>query len=112
MNNPSRQDIVIVFCTIAEEDKAAEIARTLVNLKLAPCANIIPRIRSIYTWKDVIYDEGESLIIIKTRKSLVGLLEKKIKELHPYEVPEIIAFDLTDGHKPYLDWVLANTREP
>jgi periplasmic divalent cation tolerance protein len=104
--------MVIVFCTIAEEEKAADIARTLVNEKLAPCANIVPRIRSIYTWKDVIYDEAESLIIIKTRKSLVKLLEKKIKEIHPYEVPEIIAFDVTDCHQPYLDWLLANTLEP
>ncbi len=112
MNASQSQDIVIVFCTISDEERAAEIARSLVNLKLAPCANIVPRVRSIYTWKSVIYDEGESLIIIKTRKSLVDLLKKKIKELHPYEVPEIIAFPVTDGHQPYLDWVLANTREP
>lgn len=112
MNAPESQDIVIVFCTISDEEKAAEIARSLVNLKLAPCANIVPRVRSIYTWKNVIYDEGESLIIMKTRKSLVDLLKQKIKELHPYEVPEIIAFDVTDVHQPYLEWVLTNTMEP
>lgn len=112
MNPAQSQDIVIVFCTISDEEKAAEIARSLISLKLAPCANIIPEIRSIYTWKNVIYDEGEALIIIKTRKSLVDRLKQKIKELHPYEVPEIIALDAADVHQPYLEWVLTNTMEP
>jgi periplasmic divalent cation tolerance protein len=103
------ENIIIVFCTIDDASKAAEIARTLIEEKLAPCANIIPTVRSIYRWKGTIHDEGESLIVIKTQKSLFHRLEKKIRSLHPYEVPEIIAFDMTDAGDDYLEWLFENT---
>lgn len=104
-----KQNIIIVFCTISNESKAAELARNLVNSKLAPCANIIPAVRSIYTWKGEVCDESEALIVIKTRKRLFKKLKEKISALHPYEVPEIIAFNVTDAHEPYLKWLIENT---
>ncbi len=69
----------------------------------------MPGIRSIYRWKGKIYDEQESLIIIKTRTSLFDALEKRVKELHSYEVPEIISFPVARGLPQYLEWVRVET---
>jgi periplasmic divalent cation tolerance protein len=105
----NNHDTIIVFCTIPDEEKAAELSRNIVEANIAACANIVPKIRSIYRWKGEICDDPESLIIIKTRKSLFPLLKERITSLHPYEVPEIIAFDMTEAHEPYLKWLLENT---
>ncbi len=109
MQNDTRT--VIVFSTIDVEDKAARIARALVESSLAACVNIVPRIRSVYKWKGELCDEAESLMIIKTRKSLLEKLKQKIASMHPYDVPEIVAFDIADGHGPYLEWLLDSTTE-
>jgi periplasmic divalent cation tolerance protein len=105
----SASDCAIVFCTFPEEQKAAEIARLLVETKLAACASVVPRVRSIYTWQGKTCDEAESLMILKTRRSLLEKLEKEIKARHPYEVPEIVAVDLAASHEPYLKWLLDST---
>ncbi|MFH1436844.1 MAG: divalent-cation tolerance protein CutA [Pseudomonadota bacterium] len=100
---------VIVFSTIDSEDRAAEVARALVESSLAACVNIVPRIRSVYKWKGDLCDDAESLMIIKTRRSLLEKLKQKIASMHPYDVPEIVAFDIADGHDPYLKWLLDST---
>ena len=100
----------IVFVTAGSEEEAARIGRTLVEERLAACANIIPSIRSIYRWKGKICDEREVLIIFKTRTSKYESLQKRVKELHGYEVPEIVSFPLARGLPQYLDWVLEETR--
>ena len=100
---------VIVFCTIPDEQKGAELARLLVESKVAACASIVPHIRSIYAWKGKTCDEAEALMILKTRSSLLPRLEKEIRAHHPYDVPEIVAFDIAASHEPYLEWLLANT---
>ncbi len=105
------QDISIVLVTAGSEEEAAKIGRTLVEDKLAACANIIPRIRSIYSWKGEIYDEQESLMLIKTQTPLFAALKSRIRELHGYEVPEIIAFPIAQGLQEYLEWVVAETRQ-
>ena len=76
---------------------------------MAACANIVPRIRSIYRWKGKIYDEQEFLIIIKTRTSLFDAVQKRVKELHSYEVPEIVSFPVALGLPQYLEWVQGET---
>jgi periplasmic divalent cation tolerance protein len=98
-------EISIVLITAGNEEEAATIGQTLVEEHLAACANIVPRIRSIYRWKGKIYDEQEFLIIVKTRTSLFQALEKRVKELHSYEVPEIISFPVARGLPQYLEWV-------
>ncbi len=105
------QDISIVLVTTGSEEEAAKLGRTLVEEKLAACANIIPRIRSIYSWKGEVYDEQESLMLIKSRTPLFAALKSRIRELHSYEVPEIIAFPISQGLHEYLDWVVAETRQ-
>ncbi len=102
-------EISIVLATAGSAEEAATIGRTLVEERLGACANIVPNIRSIYRWKGKIYDEQEFLIIIKTRTSLFPALEKRIKELHSYEVPEIISFPIARGLPQYLEWVSMET---
>ncbi len=96
---------VIVFSTAPNEDEAARIGKAVVAEGLAACCNIVPRIRSIYTWKGKVFDEPEVLSIYKTRGSLFGKLKDRIKALHGYEVPEIIAIDIKDGLPEYLAWI-------
>ena len=90
-------EISIVLVTAGSAEEAATIGRTLIEERLAACANIVPHIRSIYRWKGKIYDEQEFLIIIKTRTSLFEAVQKRVKELHSYEVPEIISFPVALG---------------
>jgi len=100
---------VVVFISASDEDEAAKIARALVGDRLAGCVNIIKNIRSIYTWQGQIEDEKEALMIVKTQKSLFDSLVKKVKELHSYTVPEIIALPIIEGYKDYLNWLTGVT---
>jgi periplasmic divalent cation tolerance protein len=96
---------IVVLITASSEDEAAKIARSLVESKLAGCVNIIKDIRSIYTWEGKVEDESEVLMIAKTQKALFNNLIKKVKELHSYTVPEIIAHPIVDGSEEYLKWL-------
>jgi periplasmic divalent cation tolerance protein len=96
---------IVVLITTSSEDEAAKIARSLVDSKLAGCVNIIKDIRSIYAWDGKVEDESEVLMIAKTQKALFNDLTKKIKELHSYTVPEIIAIPIVEGSEEYLKWL-------
>ncbi len=96
---------IMVFMTAANEEEAVRIVRIAVEEGLAACCNIVPKIRSIYVWKDKLCDEAEVLCVFKTRAMLFDRLKKRIKELHGYEVPEIIAVDIKEGLDEYLDWI-------
>lgn len=98
-------DEIVVFITTSNEDEAAKIARALVEARLAGCVNIIKDIRSIYSWQGKIEDEPEVLMIVKTQKALFDNLSKKVKELHSYTVPEIIALPIVEGSEDYLKWL-------
>lgn len=98
-------DEIVVFITASNEDEAARIAKALVEAKLAGCVNLIKNIRSIYSWEGKIEDEPEVLMIVKTQKSLFDSLMKKVKELHSYTVPEIIAMPIVEGSEDYLKWL-------
>ena len=103
------QRFLIIFCTTASEQEATTISKTVVEERLAACANIIPKIRSIYRWKEEIWDEGETLIIIKSREDLFEKIRSRIRELHSYDVPEITAIQLDKGDAAYLQWLEAVT---
>ena len=96
---------LIVLSTFPDADTAARVARTLVEERLAACANLVPTIRSIYRWQGAISDDAEALAVIKTTADRYAQLAARIAALHPYEVPEIIALPLADGHPPYLAWL-------
>ncbi|MBI5098920.1 MAG: divalent-cation tolerance protein CutA [Nitrospirae bacterium] len=100
---------IVVFITAPNEDLAVTIARSLVESRLAACANIIKGIRSIYIWQDKVEDDKEVFMIVKTRRELFERLKSKVKELHSYEVPEIIALPITAGSDDYLKWLREST---
>ncbi len=105
-----RDRFVVVFSTAPDQKAALRIAGAVIKDRLAACCNIIPGLRSIYVWKGKVCDEKEVLCVFKTRKSMYKRLEKRIKEIHPYEVPEIIAVDIEAGFKGYLGWIGDATR--
>ncbi len=102
-------NVALVIVTCANEDQAAAISRSLVSERLAACVNLIGPIRSIYRWRDKIEDDREVLLLIKTRATLVGRLERRIRELHTYEVPEVMALRFHEGSGAYLAWLLEAT---
>ena len=102
--------IKVVLITAPDEDTAAPIARAVVEERLAACVNIVPRIRSIYRWQEKLIDEAEVLLIAKTDVDRVGALVDRVKALHPYSVPEILALPIEIGAADYCDWVVQQTR--
>ncbi len=96
---------IIVLVTCGSEEEALKIANALVEDHLAACANLVSPIRSIYRWEGKIWDEKEWLLIIKTQKQRFEELEKKVRSLHSYTVPEIIGFPIVKGSSSYLHWL-------
>lgn len=96
---------ILVLTTVPEEKKGRALAEILVRERLAACATLSGPGRSVYWWKDKMCEDREFVLLIKTRASLYPALEKKIKEEHPYEVPEIIAFPVIKGSAAYLAWI-------
>jgi len=103
-------DPIVVLVTCGSEDEAIKIANALVEEHLAACVNLIAPIRSIYRWEGKIWDEKEWLLIIKTQKDRFEELEKKVKSLHSYSVPEIISLPIVEGSSAYLNWIRENTK--
>jgi periplasmic divalent cation tolerance protein len=102
--------VQVVLCTVADAQQAALIARLLVEERLAACGNIIAGLRSIYRWQGKICDEPEVLLILKTAPDRVALLAERIKQLHSYQNPEVLALPIGAGLRSYLDWVHEQTR--
>lgn len=112
-NNPSLDHkAVIVFITTGSADEAKKIGKLLVEEGFAACCTIIQPVESIFKWKGAIHVEQETLVICKTREELFNALEKRVKQLHSYEVPEIIAIPITQGSRNYLDWIIKETGTP
>ena len=107
----SKDSYVIVLVTAANQDDAAAIGRALVDERLAACANLVGPIRSIYRWRDAVEDASEHLLLIKTRASLFPAVQARVKELHSYEVPEIVAVEIKRGSPQYLDWIRESTMQ-
>jgi len=99
----------VVLVTIGNETDARAMARTLVGEGLAACVNVLGPINSIYRWRGAIEDEKEYLLLIKTRASLYGRVEHRIKELHSYDVPEVVALPIETGSASYLEWLFEMT---
>ena len=103
-------DVVLVLSTVADDDSAESIAQTLVEEQLVACANLLPPMTSIYRWRGHVERDSERQLILKTTKALVPALEKRLKELHSFELPEFIVISL-EGSAPYLSWVVQETKE-
>jgi periplasmic divalent cation tolerance protein len=97
--------VQVVLVTAPDLEVAGRIGRSLVEEGLAACANLVPGVRSVYRWQGEVHEDPEVLLIVKTRAALVAALEARVRELHPYEVPEVLALDVAAGSAPYLEWV-------
>ncbi|RXE57313.1 cation tolerance protein CutA [Methanoculleus taiwanensis] len=100
-------EYVVIFCTAPAADAKA-IAEALVDARLAACVNITT-VDSCFRWRGDVCSEPEQLLIIKTRYDLIDPLIARIREMHSYEVPEIIALPIVGGYAPYLDWIREET---
>ena len=103
MSSPA--DVQIVFCTVPDLETGQRIAEWLVEYRLAACVNLLPDIKSVYRWKGELCTDSEILLMIKSGMADYTELEAAIRELHPYELPEIIAVPLSNGLPKYLEWV-------
>lgn len=103
--------LIMVWITVPTEEEGERIASTLVQEQLAACVNLIPHIRSFFVWENTFSCEKEVLLILKTKASLFPDLERRVRELHSYKVPEIIAIPIEMGFQAYLEWVSQNTKK-
>ncbi len=105
----SRANVRVVFMTAPDEDTAARIARALVEERLAACVSIVPKVRSIYRWQSAIHDDAEVLCVVKTVPEKVAPLFDRIRELHPYKVPEGLSLAVESGLPDYVAWIVEET---
>ncbi|HKM99037.1 MAG TPA: divalent-cation tolerance protein CutA [Candidatus Binataceae bacterium] len=100
---------ILILVTCANDKQAESIAQALVTERLAACVNLVGPIRSIYRWRNKVEDDSEILLLIKTRASLFPRVERRVRELHSYEVPEVMALPFQHGSPPYVAWLLEST---
>ena len=110
MRVEDKMNEIVVFVTASTEEEAAGIAHALVQARLAACVNIIKGVRSVYRWEGKVEDDPEVLMVVKTQRALFAQLQSKVRELHSYSVPEIIALPIVEGLESYLKWLRDETR--
>lgn len=98
-------DFLVVYITVASAEEGDRLARALVEEKLAACVNRIVGVRSTYAWQGKIQADEEQLLIVKTSAAAFDQLEQRVRDLHSYEVPEIIAVPVVRGNTAYLKWM-------
>jgi periplasmic divalent cation tolerance protein len=101
--------VSVVLTTIAAREDAIALARSLIEERLAACVNILPQMTSVYRWKGAVEEEAEHQIVIKTASDRIPALEVRLKQLHPYELPELLVLSVAGGAQPYLTWVIEST---
>lgn len=103
---------IVAFITCSNKKEARNIAGQLIRNKIAACVNIVSSIESFFWWQGKVDQAKEALLIVKTKKTMVSKLIKKVRSLHSYQVPEIIALPIISGHKPYLNWINDSLGKP
>jgi periplasmic divalent cation tolerance protein len=98
-------EFLLVLSTAATREEGTAIGRRLVEERLAACVNVVPAARSVFFWQGALEEADEALLIVKTRRDRYAELERRIRDLHSYSVPEVIAVEITAGSAPYLAWV-------
>ncbi len=104
--------VLVCFCTCPDADSAAHLAETLVGERLAACVNVLPGLRSVYRWQGAVERSDEVLLLIKTTRPKLAALSERVLELHPHELPEVVAVEVAGGLSAYLDWVAEQTNDP
>jgi len=105
------QEFVVVYVTAGSPAEGDLLARTLVDERLAACVNRIATVQSVYRWEGKLEQSEEQLLIIKTQRRLFAALEKRVRELHSYSVPEVVALPIIDGSQDYLRWLGDQTND-
>ncbi len=103
-------EIRVVLITAPDAVCAETLSRALLDERLAACVNVVPGVRSFYRWEGAIREDSELLLLLKTRKDLADALAARVKELHPYELPEVLELPASGGSEAYLDWVRTETQ--
>jgi len=98
-------EAIVVLITVASREEAEKIGRRLVEDRLAACVNVIPQVRSLFTWEGTVSQEDEVLLVVKSRRARFRELASTVKQLHSYTVPEIIALPILEGAAEYLRWI-------
>jgi periplasmic divalent cation tolerance protein len=98
-------DKILIFTTAGSEKNAEHIAETLVNVRLAACVNVLPKVTSVYRWQEKVERAEEWLLVIKTSRKNFAAVLNTIKELHTYELPECVSVAVEDGSAEYLRWI-------
>lgn len=106
----SEPSLFLVICTVGDDKEAQRIAEALVQRREAACVNAIPDVRSVFSWKGEICNEAEQLLLIKTTRGALEAVKRTVKELHSYELPEILAVPVGEGDGEYLRWVHRNVK--
>lgn len=96
---------VMILSTAPKMDEAKKIGTALVDARLIACANILPKVRSIYRWQGKVHDEPEVMMVMKTLASKVPAVKRELKKLHSYKCPELVVLKITDGLPDYLKWI-------
>ncbi|HXG53284.1 MAG TPA: divalent cation tolerance protein CutA [candidate division Zixibacteria bacterium] len=105
-------EYIVVYVTAGSAEEGERLARALVEERLAACVNRVAPVRSVYRWEGKIEQSEEELLIVKSRRDLFPVLEKRVRELHGYEVPEVIALPVVSGSEPYLRWLSGELTAP
>ena len=100
----------MIYVTTSTREEAVGIARQLVESRLAACANVLPAVTSVYWWQDALQEDSEAVLIVKTRRDLVGEVTAKVKELHSYDCPCVVSIRLEGGNEDYFEWIAKETR--
>ncbi|MBK7878167.1 MAG: divalent-cation tolerance protein CutA [Planctomycetes bacterium] len=103
--------IVVVFVTAPDLASGRELARALVDARLAACVNVIPGVTSVYRWQGAVEESSEVLLVVKSVAARLGGLEARVRDLHPYSVPEFVVLDAAHVSAPYGDWLRAETAD-
>lgn len=103
-------DIVLILTTVPSADRGDAMARSLVEERLAACVNVLPPMTSFYRWKGTVERDTECQLIVKTTRDRVAAVEARIRELHGYELPELLVLAVEAGAGTYLEWVRVATR--
>jgi periplasmic divalent cation tolerance protein len=103
-------DVVLVLSTVPDDASVEKVARALIDERLAACVNVHSPMLSIYRWKGTVERDSERQLVIKTTRAALPALEKRLRELHPYELPEFLVVEASGGSEKYLEWVAQEVR--
>ena len=106
------ENIVTLYITAPDLETAGALARTMVEEQLAACANLFPGMTSVYRWEGKVQEESEVVVLLKTRVGLRDAAIRRVEELHPYDVPCVVAWESRGGNEAYLRWVQSETLGP